>query len=142
MPKKEVEVLVRAIIQVKGKILVCRKLKRKYFFFPGGHLEFGENTKKALIREIREELGIVIKKCFFIGGTEHIFVEDNRKRQEINLVFEVPIKKITTQNIEDHLRFYFIDKKQLVKEKILPIALKYAIIKWLKDKKIFWRSEI
>lgn len=138
MPQKKVEVLVRAIIQIKGKILVCKKLRSKYFFFPGGHLEFGENTKRALIREIKEELGITIKKHFFIGGSEHIFVEDGKKRQEINLVFRVPIKKITIRSREGHLRFFLINKAQLAKEKILPIVLRSAIVKWLKDKKPFW----
>jgi len=45
--KNEVEILVRAVIQIKGKILVCKKVGRDYYFFPGGHLEFGENAKEA-----------------------------------------------------------------------------------------------
>jgi len=32
MIKKEVEILVRAIIQTKGKILVCKKVGERYFF--------------------------------------------------------------------------------------------------------------
>lgn len=43
--KKEVEILVRAIVQDKEKILVCEKVGKKYFFFPGGHVEFGESVK-------------------------------------------------------------------------------------------------
>ena len=30
--------------------------------FPGGHLEKGENTEECLIREIKEETGMIIKK--------------------------------------------------------------------------------
>lgn len=142
MLKKEVEILVRAIIQIKGKILVCRKLKKKYFFFPGGHLEFGESAKKALIREINEELGIIIKKCFFIGGSEHIFIEESKKRHEINLAFKTPIKKIDIKSRENHLRFYLIDKNKMTKQNIFPISLKNAVIKWLKYKKPFWVSQI
>lgn len=140
--KKEIEILVRAIIQSNGKILVCRKVRKKYYFFPGGHVEFGEDSKKALAREIREELGIEIKKFSFLGGSEHLFIEDGRKRHEINLAYHIIPEKLDTRSKEDHLRFFLFDKKQLAKETILPRALKQAILKWLKDKKPFWVSEI
>lgn len=42
---KKVEVLVRAIIQIQGKILVCRKIGKDYYFFPGGHVDFGESAR-------------------------------------------------------------------------------------------------
>ena len=141
-PKKEIEVLVRAIIQDKGRVLVCKKVGKRYYFFPGGHLNFGESTKEALNREIKEELGITIKKCFFIGGSEHVFIEDRIKHHEINLAFWLPIKKINTESKENHLQFFLIDKNQLAKENILPVVLKKAVLKWLKDKKLFWVSQI
>ncbi|MCD6233110.1 NUDIX domain-containing protein [bacterium] len=66
MRDKKISVLVRAVIEVKGKILVCKKKGNKYYFFPGGHIEFGESAKKALKREIKEELGLNIKECFLL----------------------------------------------------------------------------
>lgn len=140
--KKEIEVLVRAVIQTKGKILVCKKVGKRYHFFPGGHVKFGESTKKALAREIKEELGLKIKKCNFIGGSEHLFIEDNEKYHEINLAFQVPVGKISTESKENHLQFFLFDKKQLAKEKVLPIALTKAVLKWLKTKKPFWANQI
>jgi len=35
-----------------------------------------------------------------------------------------------------------MDKNQLAKEKVLPISLTKAVLKWLKNKKPFWVSEI
>jgi ADP-ribose pyrophosphatase YjhB (NUDIX family) len=52
--KKEIEILVRAIIQERGKVLVCRKVGKRYYFFPGGHVEFGESVKKVLTRELNK----------------------------------------------------------------------------------------
>jgi len=140
--KKEIEILVRAVIRVKGKILVCRKIGKKYYFFPGGHLEFGESTKRALAREIKEELGLKIEKCNFIGVSEHQFVEEGIRRHEINLAFEVKLNKLEIQSKENHLRFFLKDKEELVKEKVLPESLKKAVLKWLKDKRPFWVNEI
>jgi len=140
--KKEIEILVRAIIQDNGKVLVCRKIGKRYYFFPGGHVEFGESAKKALARELKEELGINIKKSSFIGGSEHLFIEDGIKHHEINLSFQVLPEKLDTKSKENHLRFFLFDKKKLVKETVLPRSLKKAILKWLKNKKPFWVSEI
>jgi ADP-ribose pyrophosphatase YjhB (NUDIX family) len=139
---KKIDVLVRAIIQERGKILVCKKINRDYYFFPGGHIEFGESAKEGLERELKEELGLKILKSSFIGGSEHLFVEEGKKYHEINLVFDVLTGKINTKSKEDHLQFFLLDKKELVQKNVLPAVLKKAILKWLKDKKMFWVSQI
>ncbi len=104
-------------------------------------MEFGESAKDALARELKEELGAAVKKCSFIGGSEHLFIEDGIKRHEINLVFDTSVKKIKTKSQEDHLEFLFLDKNSLVKEKVLPLVLVQAILEWFKNKKLFWVSE-
>lgn len=63
---KKIDVLVRALIVQKGKILVCKKLNRDYYFLPGGHVDFGESLRESLKRELKEELGLKIKKSNFI----------------------------------------------------------------------------
>ena len=136
-----IEILVRAIVGDKGKILVCRKIGEKYYFFPGGHIEFEEDVKKALARELKEELGLKIKKCSFIGGSEHQFIEDGKKHHEINLVFEVKLNKLKLQSQEKHLNFFLKSRKELAKGKILPESLNKAVLKWLKNKKPFWASQ-
>lgn len=140
MKNKKIDLLVRAIIEKDGKILVCRKKNRKYYFFPGGHVEFGESAKKALKREIREELGLNIKECSFIGGSEHQFIEDGKKYHEINLAFRTKTDEIKTESKEDHLQFFLLDKKRLVRETVLPEVMKRALLKYFKNKKLFWIS--
>jgi 8-oxo-dGTP pyrophosphatase MutT (NUDIX family) len=142
MKNKKIDVLVRAIIEINGKILVCRKIGNKYYFFPGGHVEFGESAKKALKREIKEELGLNIKECSFIGSSEHSFVEDGKKYHEINLVFQAKIDKTKIESKEDHLQFFLLNKKQLIREVVLPEVLKEALLKWFRNKKIFFVSQL
>ncbi len=43
------------------KFLVTRTKGKDFFIAPGGRLEFGEDTRSALIRELREELTIDIE---------------------------------------------------------------------------------
>ncbi len=66
--KRHSLLLSRAIIKDKEeKILVCRNKGKDYYFFHGGHIEFGESSKQALQRELREELGLTADSfTFFI----------------------------------------------------------------------------
>ncbi len=140
--KKKIDILVRALIQKDKKILVCKRVDKNYYFFPGGHVDFGESTKRALKRELKEELGLSFLKSQFIGGCEHRFIEDGKKYHEINLVFEVQTNKISTKSKENHLHFFLMTKNQIKRERVLPIVLKNSILKWLDNKKPFWVSEI
>jgi ADP-ribose pyrophosphatase YjhB (NUDIX family) len=135
------EICIRAIIQNKGRVLVCFHKKEGIYFFPGGHLEFGESIPDALFREVKEELGIKIKKFFLIGLVDN-FYEEGKKHHEINLVFHVISEKIVSESREGHISFFLFDKEKFKKEKVLPIALQKAILKWQKDKKFFWASQM
>ena len=53
---------VRAIIIKDKKILIIKRTKSDqiYWVFPGGGVEVGESDKKALLREGKEELGLIL----------------------------------------------------------------------------------
>ena len=142
MKNQNFEVCVRAIIRHRGKILVCHDKAKNFYFFPGGHIIFGESIKETIFREFKEELGTSVKNFSFIGAMENIFIEEGKRHHEFNLVFNLKVKKFTERSKEDHINFFLFDINKFSKEKILPIALQKAILKWLKDKKIFWASQI
>ena len=67
-PKPIVLVAACALIDVEGRVLLARRPEGKamagLWEFPGGKLRDGETPEAALIRELREELGIdVAKNC-------------------------------------------------------------------------------
>lgn len=51
----------RSIIIVHKKIAMIHSLKFDYYKFPGGGIEKDEDPVKAMIRETREEAGLVVK---------------------------------------------------------------------------------
>ncbi len=58
-----------AVLAVGGKILLEERGPDASVYSgcwdtPGGHVEIGEDPEQALVREMREELGISIEECF------------------------------------------------------------------------------
>jgi 8-oxo-dGTP diphosphatase len=65
MPQETTLLVVAAIIKKNGRYLLAQRKKDcksapSKWEFPGGKVEFGEGPEDALIREIKEELGITI----------------------------------------------------------------------------------
>lgn len=50
----------RSIIVRDGKLAMIHSLQRDYYKFPGGGIEEGEDPIQAMIRETREEAGLII----------------------------------------------------------------------------------
>lgn len=78
---------VRGIIIKDGKIAMIHSLKYDYYKLPGGGMEEGEEYIETLIREVKEETGLVvvkdsIKEFGYVkriekGRYEDIFIQEN-----------------------------------------------------------------
>jgi len=66
-PDKIVDVAVAVILRPDGSFLLARRPEGKpyagYWEFPGGKVEPGEDAYAALVREIREELGLEVERA-------------------------------------------------------------------------------
>ncbi len=79
---------VRAVILHEGKLLVVRHAHdASYYALPGGHLEWGEDAKQCLEREIVEELGVrpTIGRLLYVNT----FIDAARGTQPFEFFFEV-----------------------------------------------------
>lgn len=78
---------VRGIVIKDGKIAMMHSLKYDYYKLPGGGIEGDESYEETLIREVKEESGLVVKKDSIRefgyvrriekGKIEDIFIQEN-----------------------------------------------------------------
>ncbi len=126
---KRIEIITRAVIRKNGKILLCKQKMENCYFLPGGHVEFGESLKKALIREIKEELHATVKSSEFLGIVENWYGTKRDKRHEINFVYKVSLKNGTIKTTENHIEFHWKNFAEFPRPRarVLKIACKEII---------------
>ena len=73
------DVRAAGVLVKNGKILVQREKNGSEYALPGGHVQLGETTADALIREYLEETGAYIR-CDLLLWTEECFWEWNSRK--------------------------------------------------------------
>ena len=100
-----IETIARGVCVIDGKILLCKAKGGKTTYLPGGHIEFGETGRQALVREIREELGLDSTIGAFLGVVENSFLQHGKPHAEINLVYELSLAAGEARAKEDWIEF-------------------------------------
>lgn len=139
-PNSDIHIIARGFMFSGDNIILCKTKGGKWNFLPGGHVENGESSKSALLRELNEELGLFNYKIGpFVGICENVFsLEENLLQHEINILFKVDVpSNFIPKTQEDHIEFVKIPINSIKKCNILPILLKDSLIKWLDDRKSF-----
>jgi ADP-ribose pyrophosphatase YjhB (NUDIX family) len=121
-------VRVRGVLRNQEGILFCYNKKQNFYFLPGGSLELGEDAKQCLQREFQEECQLEIIVGSFKGCLECHWQEDEKRYQELDLIFEVctqvgSIPKFIP-SLESHISFSFLPLQAVLDGfyKILPAA--------------------
>lgn len=120
-PKVGVGVLV---FNDENQILLSRRLNAhgaNSYGPPGGHLEFLETFEECAIREVKEEVGLIVDNPEYIAITNDIFKEDNR--HYISIFMRVKYKGCEVQNSEPEYAegWDWYDINDLPKDLFLPL---------------------
>lgn len=79
MIEKRVRATVCGIIENNSKVLLVKRNNepfKGYWTLPGGHIDFGETAEQAVIREVKEESGLMFSPQF-LGYRDEVYPEIN-----------------------------------------------------------------
>ena len=131
-----IETIARGVCVKDGKLLLCRAKGGETTYLPGGHIEFGETGRQALVREVREELGVDSKAGAFLGVVENSFLQHGKPHAEINLVYELEIGSDGASNglpplksQEDWIEFEWRALDRLGEANLLPETFR-SLSRW------------
>ena len=136
--EKHIETIARGVCIRDGKVLLCLPKDRSYSYLPGGHIEFGETGREALVREMKEETGLDATAGELLGVVESQFVQKGERHCEINLVYEMGIalptaadgnRRLPTAALEDWICFEWVDCDRIDTVNLLPNEMKKYCLK-------------
>jgi 8-oxo-dGTP diphosphatase len=132
-----IELISRGVVTHGGAIFLCKHSDVANYFFPGGHVEEGENTKEALERELLEETGHKISIGEFMGVVEFNYPGKTKQIYEINFVYQVSLDSKDVSSKEEKLKFEWISLRDLDSIDVRPKHLTDAVVNWMHTKKLF-----
>ena len=130
---------VSGVIIKDGKVLLVEMDDAGFYCLPGGHVELGETTEEAMIREMKEETtkDTYIKE--YLGNIENFFVnKHNVSIHEIAFYYLMDFKDEDINNLSRtendegtlvNLKFKWFDLKELDSVNIKPVFLKEILTK-------------
>jgi len=108
---------VDGIFLEKGKVLLIKRMRFPFVGFwvlPGGHVEYGERVEEAIKREMKEELGVLVKIKKLFG------VYSNPKRDPryhtVSLVYLLEKDKGKIRLNRESSKFKYFSLKNLPKK--------------------------
>lgn len=134
---KEIKLKIRVsgVCIKDNKVLMVEMDHAGFYCLPGGHIELGEDSEYAMLREMEEETTHKFKISSYLGIIENFFY--NKYKNNIHeICFYYLLDSIDSLNTEDYerieddhghevyLKFAWISLSELEKYNILPTHLK------------------
>lgn len=114
---------VRGIIARDGRVAMVHSKKYDYYKYPGGGIEPGEDQRATLIREVKEESGLVvvpdsIREFGWVhriqkGSVDDIFVQDNYYYL-CDVEQEVGQQKLDAYEAEEEFELEFVSPQTVI----------------------------
>jgi 8-oxo-dGTP pyrophosphatase MutT (NUDIX family) len=97
-----------AIFDDAGRILLQEKTFEAGWFLPGGAIEPGEHPEQALIREVAEETGLIVRPLqilLMIGGPAYRYTYPNGDEVEIlGPIYRCEVVRETGEPLDDETK--------------------------------------
>ena len=123
----------KELVTIKRTKFKNGEIVKEYYTIPGGHVEAGENFNEAVIREVEEELGVMV------NIEKELLTFENKDLNRTDKFFECSIKsgtlgtgtgpEWTEINIEKYGKYELcmLDISDLDSYNLLPVEIKDKI---------------
>lgn len=91
---------VAAVIVHNNKLLAQKNVKTNEYYLPGGRINYGESSEEAIIREIREELGVTVIDYRSLWINECFFVDSGTRFHEVGIYYLVNLENTEFDHYE------------------------------------------
>lgn len=116
------------ILEHNGKYLAVKINSNKFYCLPGGHVELGEDTDMAVLREMEEELGYPVKIKNLVAINQNFFyTEEGKTFHEIGFYYIINAIDENNINPNDY------ERDELDKGKIQQLEFKWFTKEELKQ---------
>ena len=125
------------ILKVNEKYLTVKIQNNDFYCLPGGHVELGEDTDSAVLREMKEELGCDVKIVRLVSIIQNFFkTKEGKMFHELGYYYMVEPKNVEEVNLNDYtitendkgkmiqLEFKWFTLEELQEARFLPEVLK------------------
>ena len=134
---EECKLKVRAngVILNENKVLMCSINDNGFWCLPGGHIHLGEDSKSAVLREIKEEVGICFDDSELFLMMENFYLgKKNKQFHEYSFYYlmkgQIPSEKLRDYSCDEndegkmvHLEFKWIGLDEIDNFDIRPKAI-------------------
>ena len=127
-------------IFIRNKKVLVNKYGMDSYCLPGGYVEVGENSKDAMIRELKEELNLDFNIISFAGIVENFFENlKGEKTHGIDFYYYVELKNDDDYHLIDydfieldkgkivHHHFSWLELEKLNEFKLYPLKIRNVI---------------
>lgn len=119
----------------RGEILLAKRKfapYKDYWDLPGGFIDMNETVEESIVREIKEELGIVLKNFQYFRSYHDQYLYTGVKYKTLGLIFTAKIDNQEIKPADDITEVKFFSKAKIPWKKLAFRNVKKALEDYLK----------
>ena len=106
------ELNVYCVLFNKDRLLLLKR-KNGFWEFPGGGVDWGEDPEDSLLREVKEETSITVRKPLkFLGITSAVYEKETDEKHSVYIVYSAETESDEVRLSGEHTEYRWLNKME------------------------------